>query len=807
MIKNYIRSAFRSLQKNKAFTAINVLGLALGITTCLLIVFYVFDELGYDRFNKKADRIYRVNNDIKFGGTASSYAVSPPPLAAALKNNYPEVENVVRFRQRGGLSVKKGNQNLQEYNVLFSDPSVFDIFTLPAIEGDISKALVEPNTVVITESMAKKYFNSTHVVGRVFTFNDSLQYKITGVIRDMPKQSHFTADFFLSMSSLPESRDNVWFSSNFQTYVLLRPGVDYKQFDKKLPELLRRYAGPQLEDIIHISYADFEKSGNYFRLSLMPLTKIHLESNVVGELGMNGNIQYVYIFSAIAIFILLIACVNFMNLSTARSSNRAREVGVRKVLGSPRKYLIAQFLVESIMVTIVATVIALVAARLLLPLFNQLSDKDLTVSAHLWSWLIPALLVIILFIGCLAGSYPAFYLSGFKPIDVLKGKLAIGFKGSRLRSFLVIFQFSISIFLIIGTLVIYNQLKYIQNKDLGYNRNQVLIVQNVYTLGDQAKTLKEEINKLPGVVCTTMTGFLPTADDRSSSSLFKDPVIDQRRALLSQIWSVDEDYLNTLDIKLVAGRNFSNQMATDSTALIINETAAKRLEFTDALNKQLYYPQDQYAKVLKPYHIIGVVRDFNFNSLRDNITPVVLMLNEDRGALAIRIKTQNIPNLMKQIENKWKSISPNRPFAYSFMDQDFDATYRSEQHIGTIFVSFTTLAVIIACLGLFGLATYAAEQRTKEIGIRKVLGANMSTIIRMLSKDFIKLVLIAILIASPLAWLLIQKWLQGFAYRENIQWWILALAGLIAIIIAFITISFQSVKASMTNPVDSLRSE
>jgi putative ABC transport system permease protein len=808
MIKNFIKTAFRTLLKNKGFTAINVLGLALGLATCMLIVFYVIDELSYDRFNTNADRIYRVNNDIKFGGAELSCAVAPAPLAAAFLSELPEVEQTARFRSRGGLQVRKGNQNIREQRVVYADATIFDVFTLPMIAGDPKTALKEPRTVVINESTAKKYFNTANAIGKTLILNDSLLYKVTGIIKDIPKQSHFNYDLFLSMQSLPESKDGSWVSNNFNTYILLRKGASQKTLEAKFPKIIHSHVGPQLEAIVHLSMDQLERGGNYFRLNLTPLKDIHLHSNRLSELSNNGNVQYVYIFSAIGLFILLIACVNFMNLSTARSSNRAREVGVRKVLGSPRKYLIAQFLSESILVTLVATIIAVVAAWILLPLFNQMSGKELMFTSNTFVWLVPTLILLVVVIGCLAGSYPALFLSAFQPIDVLKGKLSAGFKGGWLRSFLVVFQFSISIFLIIGTLVIYNQLKFIQHKDLGYKRDQVLIVHNVYTMGKQTKVFKQEIEKLPNVVSTTLTGFLPTEGNGNSTTFFQDHNMDSKKALSTQVWSVDEKYIPTLGMQMVSGRNFSKDMSTDSAAVIINETAAKKLAMSDPLNKVLYYPTDSYGKVIKPVHIIGVVQDFNFNSLRENITPVILTYSDDWGALGIKVKTANIPALIDQIKDKWKTFAPSQQFNYSFMDADFDAAYRTEQRIGTIFITFTSLAIIIACLGLFGLAAYAAEQRVKEIGIRKVLGANVSKIVAMLSIDFIKLVLISIAIASPLAWWAMQSWfLQGFAYRQNIQWWVFASAGFGAIIIAFVTISFQSIKAALSNPVNSLRSE
>jgi putative ABC transport system permease protein len=808
MIRNYLKTALRNLLKNKGFTLINVFGLALGLATCLLIVFYVADELSYDRYNVNADLIYRVNNDIKFGGTEGSYAIAPAPAAGALKADFPEIEAVTRFRNQGGNQVRKGNQNIQEDRMIYADSTVFKVFTLPMIEGDPVTALTAPHTVVITERTAKKYFDRTNVVGQTLLFDNSTPYKITGVIKDIPKQSHFNFDFFLPMTELSESRENAWLSNNFYTYILLRPGADVKKLEAKFPAFMHTHAGPQIESVLHQDYTGFEKAGNRFDLSLIPLTKIHLQSNSVYEIGANGSISYVYIFSAIALFVLLIACVNFMNLSTARSANRAREVGVRKVLGSPRKYLIAQFLTESILVTAVAALIAVFTAWAFLGLFNQLSGKELTVTPAVFFWMLPTLLGVILVIGCLAGSYPALYLSAFQPIEVLKGKIAAGMKAGMLRSVLVVTQFFISISLIIGTLVIYSQLNYIRHKDLGYDREHVLVVHNLWRMGDDAaRTFKNEVKQLSGVENATMSGYLPTFENNNSSSLFKDPVLDQKRAVLTAIWSVDEEYIPTMGIKMLQGRNFSKDMATDSTAIIVNEAAAKMLGWSQPVGQFLYAPADNMISHLDKKHIIGVIKNFNFKSLRDNVTPMVLYLARDRGALAIRLRSDNIPSLLSQVRSRWEAVAPREQFDFSFMDEDFDAQYRAEQRVGGISITFTVLAIVIACLGLFGLAAYAAEQRTKEIGIRKVLGANISAIVGLLARDFIVLVLIAIVLAVPLAWWAMHSWLQEFAYRVSIHWWLPAMAGLGAVLIAFITVSFQSIRAAVANPVDSLKSE
>jgi putative ABC transport system permease protein len=805
MYKNFIKTAFRSILKNKGFTIINILGLALGLATCLLIVFYVTDELSYDHYNTKANRIYRVNTDIRFGGNTSSYAITPPPLAASLKSDFPEVADAARLMHLAGVRVRKGNENIQEEKVVYSDPGIFSIFTLPFIDGDAKTALAVPNTVVITEATARRYFNRTNnVVGQTLVLDNNTNFKITGVMHNVPTQSHFNFDFFLSMTTRPEAKSNNWLNYVCATYILLKPNTSINTLQAKLPALVKRGVNSQIDNP-DMNMDKLEKMGNYIRMNVTPLAEIHLQSNREYELGVNSSIQYVYIFSAVAVFILLIACINFMNISTARSANRAREVGVRKVLGSSRKGLIAQFLAESILITLAATIIAVFAAWALLPLFNQVANKNLIVTPHIMLWLFPMLVIVVLIVGVLAGSYPAFFLSAFQPVSVLKRKLATSYKGGSLRNFLVVFQFSISIFLIVGTLVIYHQLNYIQSRDLGFDRNQVLVIKNAQVLDKQAKTLLQQIKQLPGVKNATLSGYLPTKSNRNPDAVFTDKDVNAKHSLFTEIWSVDEDYISTMGMKITKGRNFSKTMGTDSTGVIINETAAKMMGYyQDPLSKKIYTPGPVSAK---EYRVLGIVKDFNFNSLRQNITPVVMMLADNKDALSIRVNTKNYPAFVARVEQLWKQINPNEHFEYAFMNQDFEAAYRSELRMGTLFLSFTVLAIIIACLGLFSLASYAAEQRNKEIGIRKVLGASVAAIVGLLSKDFIKLVVISFLISAPLAWLVMQKWLQGFAYRQNIQWWLVALAGAGTMAIAFFTISLQSVKAARSNPIHSLKSE
>ncbi len=728
-------------------------------------------------------------------------------MGPTMVKEFPQVEQYTRIQVYESFLVRKGNENLRESRVAYGDSTLFDVFTLPLIAGNPKTALKEPHSLVITETIAKKYFNRTDVVGKSMLINDTGNYKITGVIKDIPAQSHFNFNFFVAASENADSRRDNWLSQTWNTYVLLRKNADPKKLEPELNKMMERYVGPELKDVIKLSLDEFKKSGGYVRASLTALTDIHLHSNKIGELNGNGNVQFVYIFSAIALFILLIACVNFMNLSTARSSNRAKEVGVRKVLGSLRKNLIQQFLTESVLISFIALVFAIGMASLLLPYFNQVAEKSIQVSTLFQLRMLLSLVLLMLIVGLLAGSYPAFVLSAFQPIDVLKGKLAAGFKRSWLRNALVVFQFVISIILIIGTVVIYNQLNYIRNKNIGFNRKQVLVIKNTNALKDQATTFKNELLQISGVQNATMTGYLPVEGDRGNGTLFTSPALDQTSAISMQAWIVDENYVPTLDIKFLRGRNFSPQFPTDSNAIIINEAAAKFLGIKDILNRKLYNIEDIKTRKLAEYHIIGVIKDFNFSSLRDVIIPLGLFLHKQTGSIAIRINTSNISSVVSQIKNKWQTMAPGQPFDYSFMDEQFNNLYSTEQQTGQICITFAVLAILIACLGLFGLVTYAAEQRTKEIGIRKVLGANVANIVTMISKDFLKLVLIASIIAFPLAWWVMNKWLQDFAYRVNIGWWIFVLAAVIAVLIALITISFQSIKAAIANPVKSLRTE
>jgi putative ABC transport system permease protein len=809
MFRNYFKVAFRNLWKNKGYSAINVIGLAVGIATCLLLCLYVLDELSFDQFNKKADRIYRVNADLKFGGDNQKFAVGPDPLAFTMVREYPEVENAVRFRQYGPSLVKKGNENIKEERIVYTDSTLFDVFTLPMIAGNPKTALTDPNSVVITESIANKYFKSTNVLGKVLQFDNEKNFKITGVIKDLPENSHFRFDFFVALAGVPEANQNIWISFNFNTYILLRKDADINSFQKKFEELMTKYMWPQAQSIMKIDLNDFKKSGNYIRFTLTPLTDIHLHSDRIAELAPNSDVQFVYIFSVIAIFILLVACVNFMNLSTARSSNRAKEVGIRKVLGTKRKNLIAQFLSEAVVMSLIAFVFAVGIAFLLLPYLNELSLKKMTLSISAHPFLFPLLVAFAVVVGLLAGSYPAWFLSAFRPIQVLKGTVAGGFKRSYLRSSLVVFQFFISIVLIIATIIIFNQLNYIRNKKIGFNREQVLLVKDAYVLDKKAETFKQEVLKFPEVELATKSGYLPvSSSSRDNESLFPEGQMENDKAVSTQLWTVDHDYVRTMGMQIIKGRDFNKEFATDSSAMVINETAVKLFGFgSNPIGRKITKLTDFNTKATRDYTVVGVVKNFNFESLRQNIGALCMQIGNDAGNISFRIKTSDMARTIANIRSTWKNMAPNEPFTYSFLNEEFDSMYRSEERAGKIFISFAVLAILIACLGLFGLAAYAAEQRTKEIGIRKVLGATVSNIVGMLSKDFLKLVLIASVIAFPVSWYFMNRWLQDFAYRISIAWWIFFIAALVAILIAVLTVSFQAIKAALTNPVKNLRSE
>ena len=811
MIKNFFKVALRNLSKYKGYSFINIIGLAIGLSSFILIALYVVDEWSYDRFHANAKNIYRINSDIRFGGTDLHMAVCSDPMGPTLKKDYPQVEQYVRFYNSSGSKlIKKENEYINESNIVHADSTLFEVFTLPAISGNIRSALNDPNTVVISESTAKKYFGTRDAVGKTIETNEnaSTLYSVTAVIEDIPHNSHFNYDLIFSMDNVSYDFGN-YLSHNFQTYILLKPGTDYKAFEKNFAQVIEKYVVPQAGHVMEVhSMEDFEKAGNKLIYTLTPLTDIHLRSDRTAELGVNGNIQYVYIFSAVALFVLLLACINFMNLSTARSAIRAREVGVRKVLGTDKKTLISQFLIESTLMVFVSLLLATVLAWLVMPMFNNISAKNLTIESLLSVKALPYLLLLPFVIGILAGIYPAFFLSRFQPVVVLKGNNTSGLKRSKLRSALVVFQFFTSIVLIIGTVIVFRQLNFIQTKKLGFVKDQVLVINRTGVLRQNSEPFKNEILQMDGVKSGTFSSYLPVSNSaRNDITFSKEAVLSSKSGLNSQNWVVDYDYFNTLGMEIIKGRKFSREHGTDSTAVVINETFASLLGYEDPVGKTLYVPGNSFHDPMTPYTIIGVIKNFHFESLRKVIGPVCFRLGQSTGLASFKISTADISRLVNDIEKKWKTMAAEMPFSYRFIDESFDQMYRAEQRTGEIALIFSMLAIVIACLGLFGLATFLAEQRTKEIGIRKVLGATVNNVLTLLSKDFLKLVLIAFVVAAPVAWWGMNKWLQDFTYRTDISWWVFALAGVAALLIALITVSFQAIKAALANPVKSLRTE
>ena len=806
MLKNYFKTAFRHLVKNKTFSFINIAGLSIGIAVCFIIMMYVQNELSFDHFNKNADRIVRVVFKADINGGKIFEANVMPPVAQAMKKDYPEVQDATRLQTAGAPKITYKNKSFKEDEMGFVDPNFFNIFTLPLIEGDAKTALQQPNTIIITKAIAKKYFGNEDPLSKTLVFpeNKNASFKVTGVIDKVPSNSHFHFDLFASMLSLDDAKSDSWMGSNFFTYLLLKPGTDYKKLAVKLPGMTEKYMGPQIQKSMGISLKQFITKGNHLGFALQPLTSIHLYSHANYELSPPGNAMYVYIFGAIAIFMLLIACINFINLSTASASKRAKEVGVRKVIGSRKIQLIKQFLIESALLVFIALLISFFLVQFSLPFFNSISGKELHFGFDLK--------IISIFIGLgflvsfIAGLYPAFYLSSFKPIEVIKGKFNAPNKSFGLRSSLVVFQFFISVALIIGTLVVWQQMKYIQNKNLGYDKDQLLTIPNSYALGQNEEVFKQEMLSDPRVVNATVSSYKPAGPSSGSNALAY-PLGHDNEIMRTQEYHVDENYIPTFEMKMIEGRNFSRNFATDSTAMIINETAARAFGWNDltAVGKIIVRQNSTRGNDV-PFHVIGVVKDFNFQSLHEPITPLLMTLAPDDG-LIFKVKTADIKGLLATMKLKWNQFNTGEPFTFSFMDDLFNKTYAAEQNTGIILNIFALLTILVACLGLFGLATYTAEQRTKEIGIRKVLGASVTSVTKMLSKDFIKLVFIACIIAFPLSWWAMNKWLQSFAYRINISWWIFAAAGITAITIALITVSFQAIKAAMANPVDSLRSE
>lgn len=815
MLRNFFTIALRNCWRNKATSLIHILGLALGIATFLLIVLFIQHERSYDRYNKQADKIARVTFHGQMNGNDVREATVMPAVGADLQREFPEIQAATRIVSQGFHRISYGDRTFREDALAFVDSNFFRVFTLPLIEGDPRTALQQPNSVVITRAVAKRYFGDEDPMGKVLEFKDDKEaMTVTGLIDRVPDNSHFHFDLFGSMASYPDSRSPTWLTSGYYTYLVLPANYDLKKLEAKLPAAVEKYMSPQLKASLGVTLSQFRANGNNLNLELQWLTDIHLHSNLAGELQPPGDIRYIYIFSVVGAFMLLIACINFINLSTASAGKRAREVGIRKVLGSFRSQLIGQFLAESLLLTLVGMVIAIGLVYAFLPFFNAITGLELSLNLSTGSWLFPALLATLLITGLLAGLYPAFFLSAFNPVTVLKGLFTPGKKGATLRSTLVTFQFFISICLIIGTAVVYQQLSYIRHKKLGYDRDQVLVVQETYWLGNNQPYFRDQLLQNPRIAGISASGYLPAGQTNNSTFIFYPDGLKDQLVYSSQ-YAVDEKYVPTLSIQVIAGRNFSRDFPSDSNAALINETAAIKMGWItpgqpyDAAGLLKHsITQKDNTGIGKSYHVIGMIRDFNFRSLHELITPLVMTLDTAMGGdLIIKTRTTDIAGLVTTIGKSWAALHPGMPFSYTFLDDRFNNMYKNERHIGLILGIFAGLTIFVACLGLFGLATFTAERRTKEIGIRKVLGASVGTIVALLSKEFIRLVGIAFLIAAPVAWLVMNRWLRDFPYRISIGWWVFVLAALLAMAITVLTIGFRAMRAATANPVDSLRTE
>lgn len=823
MFKNYLKTAWRNMQRNKVNSILNISGLAISMACVIMIVMYVRDELSYDSFFANADHLFQVNMTVADNGIESTTGGNTAPaVGPALKDMYPEVESYARVYRPGDVVVRyngtaKAENFYSEKNILAVDSNFLQTFNYQLLQGDAGACLEKPNSVVITEATAKKYFAEENPIGKILLFDtDRKPFIVTAILKNIPSNSSFQFDMLAPISAYSEVKKRSWNWGWLQvnTWIKLKNDVSVDKasiakLEAKFPKMVKTRAFNN-----GLSYEEFIKKGGKLGYSLMPFTSVHLHAmpmNTPARLTTLSDIKYVYIFSIIALFIIILACVNFMNLSTAQSATRAKEVGIRKMMGSMRTQLIRQFLTEAMLYSSIATIIGLLLVPLLINPFNEVAGKSLTFNSiftgHIWLFA----LGLALFTGLLAGLYPAFYLTSFKPVEVLKGvKLFKNNIGNLLiRNGLVIFQFTISVVLIICTIVVFEQLKYEQSKDLGLDKENVVVIANTKRLGSVEESFREELSRQPGVIDASICSGIPTKGNFGDGYVPEATATD--KPLLSDIglssFMIDENFIPTLSMQILSGRNFSKEF-NDSASVIINEAAAKQIGWKEPVGKFLGYPGNSQR-----FKVIAVVKDFNVASLHELVKPFALFTTSSKtynlhtSFISVRLQPGNIPEQIGRIEAKWKYFAPATPFDFSFLDSEFDALYRSERQMGAVFAIFTFISIFVACLGLFGLSIFIAERRKKEIGVRKVLGASVQNVVRLLSGEFVKLVTIAAVIAFPIAWFAMNKWLENFAYRIGIGWWIFLISGALAMAIALITVCFQAIKAAIANPVKALRSE
>lgn len=806
MLKNYFLTAWRIMGKQKAYTAINILGFSLGIAASMLIVIYVVDDLSYDKFHPDAENIYRISMHGKMNDNVFEVAMSPNPMAQALIDQVPEVIDALRFGLFRTMPFQYEDKTFTEPRTLVADPNFFDFFGFKLLAGNPETALIGPNKIVLTQSVAKKYFGEENALGKlILRGSEKSETEVTGIVADPPHNSHLAFDMVLSGESWSYMKTDQWTSNNLYTYFKTYPNANIDNVQAALDNFIIQYVGDELERFLGISLQAFQEQGNNLGYQTMGIRDIHLKSDLQEEIKPTGSIQYLYIFGAVALFIIILACINFMNLSTARSANRAKEVGVRKTIGAKTSKLITQFLSESILYSVISTFLAFFLVLMALRPFNELSGKSLGLGIFTDPLIIFSLVTFAVLVGIVAGSYPAFYLTSFSPVNVLKGKVRSGAKRSGFRNGLVVFQFFVSICLIISTMVVYKQLKFLQEKNLGFEKENVINLLHTRSLGKNAKTFKDEVMGHSDFITASFANRLPPNVDWNS--VFR--TVDTGQDFLCNLYFVDHDHADAMGYEVVHGRFFSKDFLSDSAAVILNETAFKQMGWTtlDGSQRVSGFWGNNEEPVEK--QVVGVLKDFNFESLKQNVRPLIITLGpEPNDEMAIKLNAGNVAEKIKRLEEIWKKHSNGAAFEYSFVDANFDALFRAEQKMGNIILTFTILAISIACLGLFGLAAFTTEQRSKEISIRKTLGASLFNLVALLSKDFTLLVLFAFLLAGPLSYYLMSHfWLQDFPYRIEIDFMLIIMAGIISIVIAWLTVSYQSFKTAASNPVKYLKNE
>ena len=793
MIKSYLKVAWRNLMKNKLYSLVNIIGLTIGIVSCLLIGIYIKHELGYDHFNKNADNIVRVTMEYNHGGASQKMAVTGTKVGPQFKRIFPEISDYVRLYKNSQI-VGYRDLLFKEDNFIYAEPSFFKIFSYKLIKGNVNEALNAPDKIIITQSAAKKYFHDEDPMGKIMK-SENKNYVVSAVAADVPSNSQIKFDFIIPFNTLRQAKKEQYYGANYITYLLLKNKEQMRPLQEKITAYMKI-----------IDKTELNLTGSQFvTFHLDPLKKVHLYSNLPGDLAPAGSIVYIYILIIVAVLILVIACVNYVNLAIAQSAGRGAEISIRKVMGAGKPQLFTQFIGEALLVTVIGILLAIGIAYIALPYFNQVAGIQFKYSVFFDPIIIASLILLALTIGLAAGAYPALLLSNIKLSKILKTGFSFT-SGKSIRKPLIVFQFVISIFLIITTIIILQQLSYIRNKDIGYNKSNIMVLPTGYNL-QHIDELKKELSNIPGVESVA------SANNEPVNVMWGDAIqTPDGKSLTVNALPMDEDFIKTLQLKIIAGSGFTQTdvLQIDTTnnyknfqyAFILNESAVRALGWT---------PQQAIGKHIakgEPGIIKGVVKDFNFKSFHTPISPLILFLDHfQTEALFARITGNNTSNTIKAIQTLWSARVPDRPFEYKFLDDDFDALYRTEQQTASVFTTFSFLAILLACLGLFAITAYSVVQRTKEIGIRKVLGANVSSIILLISKDFLLMVIMAMIIASPIAWYMSYKWLQDFAYRINIHWWIFIAAGAASLIVAAITVSVQAAKAAMANPVDSLKNE